>query len=843
MSSTRGPIHPVLVADHEVSLLRRPADLVETAFCVGGIIFVVLLGLFAHSTTQGVAEDVREAFGGLIRQVLRMPVTAIESLFVIISPAAVIVSLALQRRYRSVSSVIITGMLAALVAWGVVVGLPHLPGAFVDSLLVRTPSGAVLSLDAVITVLAAMLTVAAGAQQILAVRISWWGIWVLLVLSLIWGTATAPGTIVTVLLGRAIGCVARWILGFDDRRATAADLVQGLLNMGVQPTRIVRSDLHTDTVTLDTWRVSEAPMPDDRPLGPLTQRFLTEPVDDHEAFEVPPIWGRLADRKYRVWTDDGQAMDMHVLDPGRGITAAIEDAWNNVRLRGFSRWFSPALQANAERAVLASKIAVEAGVRTPSPVGIAGGGDSIFVAWEAMPLVAPLVTVQDANLSIPDGLLASAWQQLLAAHSNGIAHRNLDAGSLAVDTFGDLWILDWHQGEVVASDLDRRIDCAQMLAHFASIVGPERALASALPWFEESELMAIAVVLQAAVLPPGIRRRLRRTNALNVLRTKIAEAANTTEDEVAPAKLQRFAPRTLVLFALAAFAIVFLMGSLNFDSIIEAIKDANPWWILAAFLLGTTTWFAAAIPLVAFSPVKLSMLRATTVQVAASIVSLVAPAGIGPAAMNLRFLQKQKLKLPVAVATVTMVQVSQVITSVVLLVVLAATTGTAVNLPLPSMTVVVVAAAVLAVASATLVIPKVRTWIISQVRDNWKQIQPQLLWLIGHPKDLGIAFLGNLLMNVGFVGAFAASLMAFDFKLSLLTITITYLLANSVGAAIPSPGGMGTVEAALAAALQVAGVPTAIAVSVAVLFRLVTFYGRIPFGWAALQYIQKKNIV
>jgi len=51
------------------------------------------------------------------------------------------------------------------------------------------------------------------------------------------------------------------------------------------------------------------------------------------------------------------------------------------------------------------------------------------------------------------------------------------------------------------------------------------------------------------------------------------------------------------------------------------------------------------------------------------------------------------------------------------------------------------------------------------------------------------------------------------------------------------------VEAALTAGLTAAGVPGAAAASAVLLFRLVTFWLPIPFGWAALRYLEREQAV
>ena len=62
-----------------------------------------------------------------------------------------------------------------------------------------------------------------------------------------------------------------------------------------------------------------------------------------------------------------------------------------------------------------------------------------------------------------------------------------------------------------------------------------------------------------------------------------------------------------------------------------------------------------------------------------------------------------------------------------------------------------------------------------------------------------------------------------------------------VGAAIPTPGGIGAIEAAMAAGLTAAGLPGSIAVSAVLIYRTATFWIPIPIGWVSLTYLQRKG--
>ena len=80
---------------------------------------------------------------------------------------------------------------------------------------------------------------------------------------------------------------------------------------------------------------------------------------------------------------------------------------------------------------------------------------------------------------------------------------------------------------------------------------------------------------------------------------------------------------------------------------------------------------------------------------------------------------------------------------------------------------------------------------------------------------------------------------ALGYTVPFAVLAITYLASNTVGSIVPSPGGIGPVELALTAGLVAAGVPYGVALSTAIVYRLVTFWIPIPVGWLSLQRLQK----
>ena len=823
---------PVYIADRTVATTRRREDLVEVAVCALGIVAVWALGVVASATTRGVTMDVMQF--QVIRRILLLPVNFIEGMIVLTTPIAVVSSLALRRRLRSITQALATSIGAAIGGMALSALARLLPESLTAPLSVDraiatqgTLSGVVIGVNILFVVLAALFTASGEAQSMRSVRWGWAGLWAIVFLSVMRSSVTLPGAFVSVLIGRAFGCAGRWGFGFGGQRARGREIVRALLDIGIVPTHIVRTDLDTTTEPLRTWSVSED---EDGSL----RSEATCPGNIDIAVTLRPDSSH--NRHYQAWDAEGRGLELVVVEPGRELTGTLVELWNNFRLRGISRWVSLSAKANVERATLTSLQASRAGVRTQEHVGITAAGDSIIVVMEALEPTAPLTELGGA---LTDALLDEAWAQLAAAHTRGITHRNLAPNSVVVDTGGRVWLLDWDRGEVATTDLNKSIDVAQMLVLQALAAGPERALASGRRCVGDEALAACAPLIQKPVLPTAVNQRLRRSELLGELRGALVE--DSEAEEAGTANIQRFQPRTVFTFAILFVAVFVVLGSLNFSDIISALTQANPWWILASALLACLIWVGASVPLMALSPERLRFSDTFIAQVAASIITIVAPAGVGPAALNLRYLRKKRVPTAMAVTTVTLMQLSQALITITLLLLVVVVSGASLSVSIPYGTILAVVGVVVAVVGATLAVPRARAW--SKVEPTWQQVYPRLLWIIGQPRRLALVVCGNLLMNIGYVGAFWSALTAMGGFLEFSNVALTYLTSNALGSVIPSPGGIGPVETALTAGLQVAGVPVSVGLPTAIIYRLVTFYGRIPFGWAAMKYMERKDLI
>jgi uncharacterized protein (TIRG00374 family) len=110
--------------------------------------------------------------------------------------------------------------------------------------------------------------------------------------------------------------------------------------------------------------------------------------------------------------------------------------------------------------------------------------------------------------------------------------------------------------------------------------------------------------------------------------------------------------------------------------------------------------------------------------------------------------------------------------------------------------------------------------------------KPQsLLTAVRHPGQAALVFAGAVGITTGYVLALFFSLRAFAVQLSLIKVAGAYLAAAAIGAASPTPGGLGAIEAALVSMLIRFNVPSGPAIAGVLAFRLVTYW--LPFVPAA----------
>ena len=108
------------------------------------------------------------------------------------------------------------------------------------------------------------------------------------------------------------------------------------------------------------------------------------------------------------------------------------------------------------------------------------------------------------------------------------------------------------------------------------------------------------------------------------------------------------------------------------------------------------------------------------------------------------------------------------------------------------------------------------------------------------PGRAGLAVAGNLLVTLGSTAALAAAVQAFGATASFGDLLLV-VAGSAVAGALPLPGGAGGAEVILAAQLTAVGLQPPVAFAVAVLYRVVTFWSRIPVGWLAFAWLRRSG--
>jgi len=392
-----------------------------------------------------------------------------------------------------------------------------------------------------------------------------------------------------------------------------------------------------------------------------------------------------------------------------------------------------------------------------------------------------------------------------------MTHRSLIAENLLVDATGCVWMIGEASGAVAASDVAQRIDTAELLCTLALIVGPDRAVGSGRRVLGVSGLSRALPALQPVALSSATRRRMRRRKDLMIaLRDGLVEIK--PGDHVEQIQLERIKPRTLIMIIVGAAAAYVLLSQLASVDLVGLLRTANWGWMAVAVGAALLTYIGAAWSLSGFVPERLSLRRTMMAQVAGDFATLVSPPTLGAVAINLRFLQKAGLHPALAAASVGVSQVAGI---------------------------AVVALAIMLVS--VFAVPQVRRFVFGRVRPLLKEVVPRLVTVAQRPMKLVEGIGGILLLNAAYIVVLLACVEAFGGQITIAAVAVVYLAGATLGQVAPTPGGLGAVEAALAAGLTAAGLDGGVAVSSVLLFRLVTFWIPTVPGYLAFNALTRRG--
>jgi uncharacterized membrane protein YbhN (UPF0104 family) len=798
MSSQPGAIQ---VTDRLERRIRKPIDLLRCITSGTEIIVLAVAGIAASATTTGVETDITGA-SARFPYALRVVAPTVALFAILIIPLALAVRQVVRRQVQSLAEAVATGLLAGSVAAVANVALRRgFAERLYDAIIMSRPDAShVAALDPYLAGLVAYATIIGLSGRPGWRNALWLAIGVYGLVHLAATDTTLLSFLLTLLVGRTIGLGVRYAAGSRSLRPSAAEIATALNSADRQLTGISRI----------------------RPgLGTAK---------------------RTGSRQYAATTSTGDRLDITVYDRDQQAAGAFYRLYRSLLLRSpVSRGAPLSPDRTVERRALLSYAAEDAGAPTPALRAVVRAGpEATVLAYDYH----AGTTLAERNPGVTDAELRNIWDAVHVLHEHRVTHRSLTADRILLTGDDQVMLLDLGDGDVAASDLQVRLDVAQLLAELALYVGPERSADLALEKAGADELVGVVPLLQRVALARSTRAELRRRrDVLPALRQRLLAAV--PGGEVTPVRLERIRFRSLVTLVASVAAAYLLAGELARVSLGHALRTSDWHWGLVALALSAVTYVGATLELSGFVSERLNFTRTLLAQLAGSFVTLVTPAAVGGAALNIRYLQRRKVPAPVAAASVGVSQLVAIVLHILLLVVSIAVAGAAAKEPFrppPTWSYFVLAGLVVA-ALGVLAVPAGRRLLRARVQPMLGQVLPRLLEVAQQPRKLAEGIGGALLLSLAYILCLAACVQAFHGSAAIASIAVVYLTGSALGSIIPTPGGIGAVEAALTAGLVATGLHGTEAASAVLLFRLLTFWLPVPFGYAALNYLERKDAI
>ncbi len=557
-------------------------------------------------------------------------------------------------------------------------------------------------------------------------------------------------------------------------------------------------------------------------------------VDRIEPYEGPSLTPA-----FTTSEPDGRRLFVKVFGRDQRDSAALLRLWRSLTLKGVGGGVPSSSRRAVEHEALALSI-FGAVVPSPEPVAVLGTVD------EAALLISTYADGERLadRTEVSDDLLHELWSHVAALQQRRLAHGALNTANVVV---GDGPILvGLGRANIDAGDAILGADVAELLASLALLVGVPRAVEAARAALPADVLERAVPMIQASVLSKDTRNAVEDDDLLDTLRDATAAAIGVEKVELAPVRRITIGGAVSFVGSLVLLGYVFNLAT-NWDQTWEAFTTANLIYAIPIILLMISTYLSGSMSLLGATTIDLIYSRTVAVMFGQSYLNRFTPANAGGMAMRVRYLQLNGLETAVAASAIALTSgasgVAQVVTIVVFLI-WGGASDTFSDFEFPDMgTIVIAILAIGAIATLVLITRFGRTVIRPWVASAMSKIRDSIGDLLERPSKLAQLFGGALLGKLANVVAFWASMLAFGVDISFPKAGAMYIIATTIGSAVPTPGGVGGVEAALTAALIAYGVDNATAAAIVLFFRTLTFWLPTIPGYGFFRYTQAKGIV
>ena len=424
----------------------------------------------------------------------------------------------------------------------------------------------------------------------------------------------------------------------------------------------------------------------------------------------------------------------------------------------------------------------------------------------------------------------SARRSATSPRMHRVASRDMwpSADHLIRRADGSVCFLDFRWSELSATDQQLARDLAEMLTSLALRVGNQRVVAAARAEHSKEALAAALPFLQPT--RPHADHQEGPEGPQAGPRTTCAPSSQTAAgvEKFEMVKLQRLSVKSVVsFFGLLFLANVLLLFAANWSEIWASLKEADYSKTPVMILFMLASYFGGTWALMGAVNIRLPFVRTTEIMFAQSFLNRFIPANAGGMALRMRYLQKNGVDLVIAAGSVGLTSAASGVMQVVMMLVFFTAAGrsedaaSSFHFPdLPWLLILLLLAVVIGIVLTTAFGKRVLASLKIQLSKLWVELrrlakQPlkmfQLFGGCGYGKLMSIVMLEQ-------------SLRAFDVHIGFAPLGAMYITATTIAPAVPTPGGVGAIEAALTAGLVALGVDPAVSAAIVVYFRFISYW-------------------
>ena len=807
-------INPNLVIeDTQPSLVRNWADLLYALSAIAVAILTVLSTMWLSATTVGVEIDARSASKIIGLTVTGIPCALIQQGLTLIVVAEVIAFMAAQKRWIDTAISVITLFISYGSIWLLSDAIASTHNLPLLSALHSQPTNSVTELlPDMYAVLVAFLTVSGPRKEYKHVMWGWNALFIVSAILLFSSWDSYPAALISCCVGRAIGTLIRFAKGTSSKGAWGDDIVIALKNIGI------------DNLTQLTRRTQQADH-----TGVLRSSLDDDLIENSRLYDATDI--------------HGMHYVISVLDNQVHLPGYLNQLWQWVRLIDIPTRRDRSARHSVHHHLSMLLVLRNLHLPTANVYGVCDSDKSSIMVFHAANALLPCnlntSTVEDA---------AKLMRYVDAANMRGITHRRITPETIARLEDGTPVVAGWQNGDVASDSTNIALDKVQLLTLIAACTDIDTSIKAALNAWGADKLAEILPFMQKAAIPASTRSLPSwNKKVFEHLCNKLSQtvALHTDEEDYDTVRLARFNIRFFVSLVLAIIAIAVIATQWHPQEVFAALKHANNLMVLLCFIFSMLAWVGSAITLGSFmDDQKPSSTILFASQAASGFTAVSMPAGVGPAFVNMQLLKKNGYNSTQATAITSAVWLIQaLITTIVLLVIGIFTGKNVLSGMIPTHMLITVIGIITLLICTLMAIPKARKIIRKHYLPILSDYGRQIKELVSHPLQLiGGSFGAIVLVSCIGLGYWVA-LLAFGYYANPWETILLFILANTAGSAIPTPGGLGAVEASLTFAFTSVGVPPTIALSATLLYRLMFYWLRIPIGAFAMNWLSSRELV